>query len=256
MVFLGLGNPGQEYIGTRHNIGFEIIEELSRKISLDNNFVVEGWKGNRDFKIDVFKARHKSNLADKNIYLCKPLGYMNRSGQVFRAYADYFKLFHDEGSKEGRSTVSLNRSEQLPLIVVHDEIDFEPGVVKIKLGGSAGGHNGIKDILSSFSTEWFYRLRVGVGHPGSDVSNRGDLSKRGDVSDWVLGKPFGLDREKLKFAESLSVDSLLRFLSVYYENTKGDSSNNGSRGGSILDKGYKEVSSFLANSIRAASQEK
>ncbi len=250
MVFLGLGNPGQEYIGTRHNIGFEIIEELSRKISLDSNFVVEGWKSNRDFKIDVFKARHKSNLVDKNLYFCKPLGYMNRSGQVFRAYADYFKLFHDEGSKEGKSNISINRSDPLPLIVVHDEIDFEPGVVKIKLGGSAGGHNGIKDILSSFSTEWFYRLRVGVGHPGTDSSNRGD------VSNWVLGKPFGLDKEKLKFAESLSVDSLLRFLSVYYENIKGDSLNNNSRGGSILDKGYKEVSSFLANSIKAASQEK
>ena len=149
-LFVGLGNPGPEYEATRHNAGFWWIDALSRELkaplSLDKNY---------------HGQVARTSINGQTIWLLKPLTFMNLSGKSVAALARFFKIAPEE------------------ILVAHDELDIMPGQVKLKFGGSHAGHNGLRDIHAQVASPDYWRLRLGVGHPGV----------KADVINWVLKKP-------------------------------------------------------------------
>ena len=135
-MIAGLGNPGEEYSKTRHNIGFLVVEALASSLSLDIN----------KSRFDALHTRGK--IAGNDLFLVKPQSYMNRSGFPVQRLASYFKI-------------------QVPdIIVVHDDMDLEFGKLKIVQNRGHGGHNGVRSIIDALGRRDFIRVRVGVGHPG------------------------------------------------------------------------------------------
>ena len=145
-LVVGLGNPGGEYEDNRHNLGFWFVDRLASdlKVSLAPQGKFFG---------------HVGRLGD--LWLLKPTTFMNRSGQAVVALARFYKIMPDE------------------VLVVHDELDLQPGTIRLKQGGGNGGHNGLKDIQAHLTTPDFWRLRLGIGHPG----------ERNEVVNYVLKAP-------------------------------------------------------------------
>lgn len=153
-LVVGLGNPGPEYEKTRHNAGCWAIDEMARVLGAN------GFSPDKKMKADVASA-----LVDgRKIWLIKPQTYMNCSGQSVGPFARFHEIQPEE------------------VLVLHDELDLLPGQLRVKLGGSTGGHNGLKDIQSALGTPDYWRLRVGIGHPRSLQLNQG-------VADFVLHRP-------------------------------------------------------------------
>lgn len=171
-LFVGLGNPGPEYEATRHNAGFWWLEALADKLGA--RLVPE-----RGYQALAARV----NTPHGPVWLLEPMTYMNRSGFSVATLARFFKIAPNE------------------ILVVHDELDLQPGEAKIKLGGSAAGHNGLKDIHSQLGTLDFWRLRLGIGHPGV----------RAEVVNWVLKKPSPDHREAIAKAieQSLAASDLM-----------------------------------------------
>jgi PTH1 family peptidyl-tRNA hydrolase len=157
-LFVGLGNPGPEYEATRHNAGFWWIDALAEKL---------GTRLIPDRAYQGLLAR--VNLAQGPVWLLQPMTFMNRSGASVAPLARFFKIAPSE------------------ILVVHDELDLQPGQAKLKLGGSAAGHNGIKDIQGLLGTQDFWRLRLGIGHPGV----------KSEVANYVLKKPSAEHRDAI-----------------------------------------------------------
>ncbi|NLZ41604.1 MAG: aminoacyl-tRNA hydrolase, partial [Comamonadaceae bacterium] len=157
-LFAGLGNPGAEYEGTRHNAGFWWLQAFAAKLGV--RLVPE-----RAYQALVARA----NLPVGPVWLLEPMTYMNRSGVSVAGLARFFKI------------------EPQQILVVHDELDLQPGEAKLKQGGSAAGHNGLKDIQTMLGTSDFWRLRLGIGHPGV----------RDEVVDYVLRKPSPAQRDAI-----------------------------------------------------------
>lgn len=149
-LIVGLGNPGREYEATRHNAGFWWVDELAR--NNNTNF-------RNDSKFHGLVAR--TALHGHEVHLLKPQTFMNVSGRAVVALALFYKILPDQ------------------ILVVHDELDLPPGSAKLKLGGGHGGHNGLKDIIAQLGTKDFWRLRIGIGHPG----------ERSEVVNYVLNAP-------------------------------------------------------------------
>lgn len=135
-LIVGLGNPGAEYDDTRHNAGFWFVDNLAHKYKV---------KFTPESKFFGMVARFKHNGED--VFLLKPQTFMNLSGKSVVALALFYKILPSQ------------------ILVAHDELDFEPGVVKLKQGGGHGGHNGLKDVDRVIGKD-YWRLRVGIGHPG------------------------------------------------------------------------------------------
>lgn len=131
-MVVGLGNPGDEFVNTRHNIGFMIVDYYLKKLNIN--------KMSKKFNGLYVKWTYKG----ENFILLKPLSYMNLSGPVVKRYADYFKI----------------KSEDI--LVIHDDLDLPIGKIKLKIKGSSGGHNGIKSIIDSLNTELFPRFKIGI----------------------------------------------------------------------------------------------
>lgn len=168
-LLVGLGNPGSEYERTRHNAGFWWMDEVAHQFNLD-------WKLEKSFYGYVCKG----HIHGVPVWLLKPITFMNRSGQAVAALANFYKIAAEN------------------ILVVHDELDIPPGQVKLKRGGSHAGHNGLKDIQAQMGSANFWRLRIGVGHPGV----------RSEVIHWVLQKPSPDDR----IAIDQSIDRSLKAL--------------------------------------------
>ena len=134
-LICGLGNPGKEYINTRHNIGFNLVDKLASFY----NFV--------PFKKDTKKEILKGIIANNSCLLMKPLNFMNLSGQPIREIISFYKI------------------EKNKIFIIHDDLDLELGKVKIKLGGGNGGHNGLSSIDEMIGNN-YYRIRLGIDHPG------------------------------------------------------------------------------------------
>ena len=175
-LLVGLGNPGPEYEDTRHNAGFWLIDELARhwKVALVPE---RGYFGR------VARVSRPVPGVEGPVWLLEPMTYMNLSGKAVAALARFFKIAPGE------------------ILVVHDELDLMPGQVKMKLGGSHAGHNGLKDIHAQLGSADYWRLRLGIGHPGV----------KAEVVDYVLRKPRLEDREAIDkgIAQSLSALDLL-----------------------------------------------
>ena len=149
-LFVGLGNPGPEYEATRHNAGFWWIDALSRE-----------WKAPLALDKNYHGQIARLGINGQTVWLLKPLTFMNLSGKSVAALARFFKINPDE------------------ILVAHDELDIMPGQVKLKFGGSHAGHNGLRDIHAQVASPDYWRLRLGVGHPGV----------KAEVINWVLKKP-------------------------------------------------------------------
>ncbi|MEO1508719.1 MAG: aminoacyl-tRNA hydrolase [Cyanobacteria bacterium J06633_23] len=162
-LLVGLGNPGQKYERTRHNIGFEIIDELARawSIKLSDNKRFQGLVG------------ETRGLSDSRLILLKPSTYMNRSGQSVRSVLDWYKLSPND------------------VLIIYDDMDLPIGKLRLRLSGSAGGHNGMKSIISHLGTQDFPRLRLGISRANSS-ENQADRTVVGHV----LGK-FAPDERKV-----------------------------------------------------------
>lgn len=157
-LFVGLGNPGPEYEATRHNAGFWWLDALADKLKV--RLVAE-----RSYHGHVARA----STPGGPVWLLQPMTYMNRSGQAVAALARFYKITPAE------------------VLVVHDELDIPPGQAKLKFAGGTGGHNGLKDIHAQLGSADYWRLRLGIGHPGT----------RDEVVDYVLRKPAPEQREAL-----------------------------------------------------------
>ena len=164
-IIVGLGNPGAKYDSTRHNAGFWLIDQIASDFNAS-------FKNESRFFGEVVKISHTG----KDIYLLKPLTFMNRSGQSVAALAKYFKISPEQ------------------ILVLHDELDLEPGDNRLKHSGGHGGHNGLRDIINHIGKD-FFRLRIGIGHPGD----------KNQVVNYVLKNP---SREHLDQIEDANIKTL------------------------------------------------
>ncbi|MGH8807193.1 MAG: aminoacyl-tRNA hydrolase [Noviherbaspirillum sp.] len=166
-LIVGLGNPGLEYEQTRHNAGFWLVDNLA------------GGRLVRESRYNALAA--KTAIAGQEVWLLEPQTYMNRSGQSVGALARFYKIAPAD------------------ILVVHDELDLPPGAAKLKLGGSSGGHNGLKDITAALGTQEYWRLRIGIGHPRA-------LNLQQAVVDYVLHRPRKEDQVLINEAIEKSMD--------------------------------------------------
>lgn len=156
-LIAGLGNPGPDYLKTRHNAGVWFLERLAQKHQLICKLEKK------------FFGFHAQLTGKKTCHLLIPTTYMNQSGRAIGALMHYYQI-------------------QIPeILIVHDELDLPPGCIRFKYNGGHGGHNGIKNIITCLVQKTFWRLRIGIGHPGHH-----DL-----VHDYVLSHPNAVDREKI-----------------------------------------------------------
>jgi PTH1 family peptidyl-tRNA hydrolase len=149
-LIVGLGNPGTQYEATRHNAGFWFVDEVAERLKVA--LVPE--RG-------YFGLAARANVGGRPLWLLEPSTYMNLSGKSIVALARFFKIAPEE------------------ILVAHDELDLQPGQARLKLGGSHAGHNGLKDIHAQLGSADYWRLRIGIGHPGV----------KAEVTDYVLRRP-------------------------------------------------------------------
>jgi len=168
-LLVGLGNPGPEYEQTRHNAGFWWVDAAARQLGA--HLVAER---------SYFGLVARINRPDGPVWLLEPQTYMNLSGKAVAALARFFKIAPNE------------------ILVVHDELDLPPGQMKLKLGGSHAGHNGLRDIHAQLGSADYWRLRLGIGHPGV----------KAEVVDYVLRKPPADQREAIHRAIDESMPAL------------------------------------------------
>ena len=171
-IIAGLGNPSSEYDKTRHNVGFEVIKILADRFDIATDYI-----------------RHKAIcgkgvIEGNKVMLAMPQTYMNRSGESIRELTDYYKIDVTE-----------------ELIVVYDDVALDPGRIRIRAGGSAGGHNGMKNIISHLGTDDFIRVRVGVGAK----------PKGYDLADYVLGH---FTKEEQEFMDGAFIDAANAVVSI------------------------------------------
>ncbi|UTF61326.1 aminoacyl-tRNA hydrolase [Gilvimarinus sp. DA14] len=157
-LIVGLGNPGSEYDRTRHNAGADLVSELARQagtsLSPEKKF---------------FGNTARINLGSRQVHLLIPTTFMNRSGQAIGALAQFYKI------------------EPEAILVAHDELDLNPGVVRLKIGGGHGGHNGLRDTISALgNNKNFARIRIGIGHPGHASKVTGHVLKRAGSAEQQL----------------------------------------------------------------------
>jgi len=170
-VIVGLGNPGREYERTRHNAGYWWVDAIAEAKRA-------AWK--RETKFSGWTTR--IDEGGRDFWLLKPATYMNESGRSVAALLRFYRI------------------EPANMLVVHDELDLPPGTVKLKKGGGTGGHNGLTDIVEALDTKEFWRLRIGIGHPGHK-----DL-----VADYVLDKARRAEQEAIDPAFERSLELLPR----------------------------------------------
>ena len=167
-LIAGLGNPGSEYAATRHNAGFWFVDEVADRLKVS-------LAPERSY----FGLAARASVAGRPLWLLEPTTFMNLSGKSVAALARFFKI------------------EPAEVLVVHDELDLLPGQVKLKLGGSHAGHNGLKDIHAQLGPD-YWRLRIGIGHPGV----------KAQVIDYVLKKPLADQRVEIQKAIEQALSGL------------------------------------------------
>jgi PTH1 family peptidyl-tRNA hydrolase len=173
-LFVGLGNPGAEYEATRHNAGFWWLDAVARELKV--NLVLEK---------SYWGLAARTQVNGQAVWLLAPQTFMNLSGKSVGALAKFFKIQPDE------------------ILVAHDELDIEPGQAKLKKGGSHAGHNGLRDIHAQLGSADYWRLRIGIGHPG----------EKSEVVHWVLKKPSLEQRQGIEDSIIRSVKELAQLLS-------------------------------------------
>ncbi len=177
-LIIGLGNPESDYSNTRHNMGFDTINKISNECNIEvNKKKFNGLYG-------------KGIINNEKVILVKPQTFMNLSGDCIREFVDFYKI-------------DINKT-----IIIHDDIDLEPGVVKIRKKGGPGTHNGMKSVVKNLNTTEFPRVRVGIGMP----------EHKGDLINYVLGHIVDEDKEILDKATTVAKDAVLEILKSGIDN--------------------------------------
>ena len=168
-LLVGLGNPGEKYENTRHNVGFQVIDELAER------------QGKPVQRLKFKALTALLTISGEKVLVMKPVTYMNLSGEAVRPAADFYKIPPER------------------ILVVSDDVALPAGRLRIRAKGSAGGHNGLKNIIQHLGTDQFPRIRIGVGEkPSPDY----------DLADWVLGRPQGEDRQAVDAAIRRAADAV------------------------------------------------
>ena len=168
-LIVGLGNPGAEYLRTRHNAGFWLVDTLAAGQG-------ERWSFDGKLHGETCKLR----VGGESVWLLKPATFMNKSGTAVNAALHYYKIAPDE------------------CLVAHDDMDLSPGTARLKFDGGHGGQNGLRDIVAQLGHGKFHRLRLGIGHP----------VRKEMVTNWVLGRPGAADEEAILGAIADALDVL------------------------------------------------
>ncbi|QJC31869.1 aminoacyl-tRNA hydrolase [Enterobacteriaceae endosymbiont of Donacia tomentosa] len=172
-MIVGLGNIGKKFIGSRHNMGSDYILNLSKKFNVKFKKIPK-----------LFGYLSEIIVFNKKIILLIPDAFINNSGKSIHIVSHFYKI-------------DLNN-----ILIVHDELDFLPGIIKFKYGGSSGGHNGLKDIIKIFNSEFFYRLRIGIGYPNNKLK----------INNFLLSKPTKIEQKNINSILEYSIDSVLIFI--------------------------------------------
>jgi len=172
-IIVGLGNPGKQYTHTRHNVGFDTIDILADK-----------------YRININDKKHKAlygkgTIENQKVILVKPQTFMNLSGESVRAFIDYYKV-----------------DEQEELIIIYDDISLEPGQLRLRVKGSAGGHNGIKSIIRHLGGQVFKRVKVGIG----------EKPRCYDLADYVLSRFSKAERELVDDSLERAADAVVKMI--------------------------------------------
>jgi PTH1 family peptidyl-tRNA hydrolase len=173
-LIVGLGNPEQKYMPTRHNVVFWVADSLSKKLSRDFTF-------HKKYESDLFEYEFESRL----FHFMKPLSYINNSGVPIKKF------------------IKNKNIEAENILIIYDDLDLAVGKVRLKQGGGSGGHNGLNSIIEQIGSKNFWRLRIGIGKP--DDKNK--------VIDYVLGRPSLIDRNLINKSIDLLIDEINNFFS-------------------------------------------
>ena len=186
-LVVGLGNPGPDYAGTRHNVGYLVTDELARRMG-------SPFRAHKSGRAEVVEGRlTPPGQPGPRVVLARPRCYMNESGGVVKALASFYKVPVDR------------------IVAIHDELDLPFGTLRVKLGGGDNGHNGLRSLRSSLGTGEFYRVRAGVGRPPG----------RQDPADFVLSNYSAAERKELVFQVDRAADAVESLLEVGLERTQG-----------------------------------
>ncbi len=173
-LIVGLGNPGPDYARTRHNAGWWFVDALARQAS-------GSWRADARQHTELARVR----VGEHELWLLKPTSFMNRSGAPVAAVSSFYRVPVNE------------------ILVVHDELDLLPGTARLKQGGGHGGHNGLRDLIATITPE-FWRLRLGIGHPGH----------RDEVVDFVLQRASSKEEPLIEAAIDAGLAALPEFLNT------------------------------------------
>ena len=176
-LIVGLGNPGSDYVGTRHNVGFEVVDAWADKENV--RFSVE-----KKFNGQVARF----SKGDQDVFLLKPMTYMNYSGNSVLPLVRFFKIPVEK------------------ILVVHDDVDLQPGRIKLKQGGGHGGHNGLKSIDKALASNNYFRLRLGIGHPERRIIEGKPVNSEETVAQYVLSRFSNQDQSLLERAYQKIID--------------------------------------------------
>jgi PTH1 family peptidyl-tRNA hydrolase len=186
-LVVGLGNPGPDYAGTRHNVGYLVTDELARRMG-------SPFRSHKSGRAEVVEGRlTPPGQPGPRVVLARPRCYMNESGGAVKALASFYKVPVDR------------------IVAIHDELDIPFGTLRVKLGGGDNGHNGLRSLRSSLGTGDFYRVRVGVGRPPG----------RQDPADFVLSNYSAAERKELVFQVDRAADAVESLLDIGLERTQG-----------------------------------
>ena len=175
-LIVGLGNPGEKYINTRHNLGFKIVEQFLKDFQSAKNTL---WEDSKKFKSEISQIEWQPKHDElEKVILAKPQTYMNNSGLAVRLITDFYKLKPED------------------IWIIHDDIDLPLGSVKIRFGGASAGHHGVESIMESLSTDKFWRFRMGTGLKNQKLNLKNQKLK--NVEDFVLSGFTGSEKGKVK----------------------------------------------------------
>lgn len=177
-LLVGLGNPGEKYEGTRHNLGFQFLDDLRHKLNAGE------WSPSDKFKAEVLKAL--------DLYLVRPLTYMNNSGMAVAHIADYYKIAPED------------------IVIIHDDMDLPLGSIKIRRGGAAAGHHGVESIIDKLGSDNFVRIRMGVGNWKTQSSEHGGNSL--NAEHYVLEEFLPNEKSRVKQMLKHAIQALERYL--------------------------------------------
>ncbi len=169
-LIVGLGNPGKQYEKTRHNVGFMVLEQFLKDFEPTKQTV---WNNNEKFKSDIAEIEWQpENSSAQKVILAKPKTFMNNSGMAVKLLANFYKISEED------------------IWVIHDDVDFPVGSMRIRLGGASAGHRGVMSIIDNIGTDKFWRFRMGIGRPGE--------SQHSGVEHYVLDMFSGQDHAKVR----------------------------------------------------------